>query len=431
MMKRLIYLFLLPAIGYSQHLWTLDECISYALEHNISVQQSAVDLKATDIDLLQARGAFLPSVNASAQYGLNEGKNVNPVTNQYENQFFQSASGGVNVELTLFNGLQNWRKLQQAKLNGVAAQYQLDKMKDDIVLSLINAYLEVLSQKEKLKVLQAQLEVSKQSAARTRDLIAAGSLPKGDVYEADATVLGQEQEIIATGNALFIAKMGLAQLLLLKEYQSFDVADLPLEGENTDILNRSPQEIYAKAKEVMREVKIAEANVALAESSLKVSRSGYTPRLSAQWGYNTRWSKSQPEEFWKQLDANKGMFAGLSLNIPILNGFNTLGSVKRQQLNLLKSQFAKEQAELTMEKNIYEAYTDAASAKKLYEASEKTAEAKRQSFAYAEERHKVGLMTTFDYNQAKYQEEKAETDAIAAKYKYLFKVKVLEYYFAH
>ncbi len=431
MMKRLIYLFLLPAIGYSQHLWTLDECISYALEHNISVQQSAVDLKATDIDLLQARGAFLPSVNASAQYGLNEGKNVNPVTNQYENQFFQSASGGVNVELTLFNGLQNWRKLQQAKLNGVAAQYQLDKMKDDIVLSLINAYLEVLSQKEKLKVLQAQLEVSKQSAARTRDLIAAGSLPKGDVYEADATVLGQEQEIIATENALFIAKMGLAQLLLLKEYQSFDVADLPLEGEHTDILNRSPQEIYAKAKEVMREVKIAEANVALAESSLKVSRSGYTPRLSAQWGYNTRWSKSQPEEFWKQLDANKGMFAGLSLNIPILNGFNTLGSVKRQQLNLLKSQFAKEQAELTMEKNIYEAYTDAASAKKLYEASEKTAEAKRQSFAYAEERHKVGLMTTFDYNQAKYQEEKAETDAIAAKYKYLFKVKVLEYYFAH
>lgn len=431
MMKRLIYLFLLPAIGYSQHLWTLDECISYALEHNISVQQSAVDLKATDIDLLQARGAFLPLVNASAQYGLNEGKNVNPVTNQYENQFFQSASGSVNVELTLFNGLQNWRKLQQAKLNGVAAQYQLDKMKDDIVLSLINAYLEVLSQKEKLKVLQAQLEVSKQSAARTRDLIAAGSLPKGDVYEADATVLGQEQEIIATENALFIAKMGLAQLLLLKEYQSFDVADLPLEGENTDILNRSPQEIYAKAKEVMREVKIAEANVALAESSLKVSRSGYTPRLSAQWGYNTRWSKSQPEEFWKQLDANKGMFAGLSLNIPILNGFNTLGSVKRQQLNLLKSQFAKEQAELTMEKNIYEAYTDAASAKKLYEASEKTAEAKRQSFAYAEERHKVGLMTTFDYNQAKYQEEKAETDAIAAKYKYLFKVKVLEYYFAH
>ncbi|AMD85615.1 outer membrane protein [Capnocytophaga haemolytica] len=431
MMKRLIYLFLLPAIGYSQHLWTLDECISYALEHNISVQRSAVDLKATDIDLLQARGAFLPSVNASAQYGLNEGKNVNPVTNQYENQFFQSASGGVNVELTLFNGLQNWRKLQQAKLNGVAAQYQLDKMKDDIVLSLINAYLEVLSQKEKLKVLQAQLEVSKQSAARTRDLIAAGSLPKGDVYEADATVLGQEQEIIATENALFIAKMGLAQLLLLKEYQSFDVADLPLEGEHTDILNRSPQEIYAKAKEVMREVKIAEANVALAESSLKVSRSGYTPRLSAQWGYNTRWSKSQPEEFWKQLDANKGMFAGLSLNIPILNGFNTLGSVKRQQLNLLKSQFAKEQAELTMEKNIYEAYTDAASAKKLYEASEKTAEAKRQSFAYAEERHKVGLMTTFDYNQAKYQEEKAETDAIAAKYKYLFKVKVLEYYFAH
>ncbi|WP_454986320.1 TolC family protein [Capnocytophaga bilenii] len=430
-MKKILFLLLVPVIGTAQNLWTLDACIEYAKNNNLSIKQSEVDIEATNIDDLQAKAAFFPSVNGNLSYNLNQGKNINPVTNQYENAFFQSASGGVSVELTLFAGLQNWRKLQQAKLNHLASVYQSEKMKDDIVLMIINAYGEVLSYKEQLKNQKAQLEISKESLERTRNLIEAGSLPQGDIYEAEAQILTQEQQIIATENALFIGKMGLAQLLLLKNYQDFDIVDNGSENLNNDILSKTPQEIYQHAHEVMNDVKIAENNVTLAQNSLSIAHSAYSPRLSAQWGYNSRWTKNELQNFWQQLDANKGMFGGLSLTIPVFNGFNTLGNVKRQQLNLIKAKLAKEQAEQNTEKKIYQAYTDAANAKKLFEATQKTTQAKQQAFQYAQERHNVGLMNTFDFNQAKYQYENAQNDVVKAKYQYIFKLKVLEYYFQH
>ena len=407
----------------------LEKCIAYALENNISIKQSEFDLQTTEVDKLQAKGAFLPSLNGNVTYSLNEGKNINPVTNQYENTFFQSASGGVSVEMTLFAGLQNWRRLKQAELNKIALQYNLNKMKDDVSLMIINAYLDILSNKEQVKRLKLQLETSKENLQRTRDLIQVGSLPQGDIYEAESQVLTQEQQIIATENALFISKMGLAHLLLLKDYQDFDIADTSLEIPDTDILSKTPAQIFEKAKEVIQDIKIAELNVDLAENNLKISRSAYSPRISAQWGYNSRWTKNQLQDFWSQLDANKGMYAGVSLSVPIFNGFSTTSNVKRQKINLLKSKWNKEQVMQTTEKNIYQAYTDASNAKKLFEATEKTLQAKQQSYTYARERHSVGLMNTFDFNQAKYQYENSENENIRAKYQYIFKLKVLQYYF--
>ncbi|MFJ1261415.1 TolC family protein [Capnocytophaga canis] len=428
-MRRFIYLFLFPALGYAQTLWTLEDCINHALEKNISIKQSEIDLSASDVDKLQARGAFVPSLNSNMTYSLNEGKNINPVTNQFENTFFQSASGGVNMDMTLFAGLRNWRQLKRAELGRMAAQYNLEKMKDDIVLMVINAYLDVLSNKEQLKNLKIQSKISKQQLERTKDLIEAGSLPKGDVYEAESQVFAQEQQIIATENMLFISKMGLAQLLLLKDYQNFEIADTSFDVPITDVLSKNPNEIFQRAKEVVQDIKIAQANVELAENSLRLSKSAYSPRLAAQWGYNTRWSKSQAQNFLDQLDANKGMYAGLGLSIPILNGFSTKSNIKRQQLNLLKAEWNKEQAVLNLERTVYQAYTDASNARKLFEASEKTMQAKEQSYLYSKERHDVGLMTTFDFNQAKTQYENAENEYIRAKYKYIFKIKVLQYYF--
>ena len=153
-MRTLFFALCLPFMGYSQTLWTLDDCISYAKEHNLSIKQSEIDLKSTDIDRLQAKGAFLPSINGNLSYNFNSGKNINPVTNQYENTVFQSASGGIGAEMTLFAGLQNWRKLQRATLNQMASEYQLEKVKEDIVLMIINAYAEVLSYKEQIKILK-------------------------------------------------------------------------------------------------------------------------------------------------------------------------------------------------------------------------------------------------------------------------------------
>lgn len=424
-----LLLFCFPFGAMAQKLWTLDDCIQYAKNNNLSIKQSELDVKATEVDKLQARGAFLPTLNGNMSYNFNEGKNINPVTNQFETTSFESASGGVGVELTLFAGLQNWRKLHQARLNRLAAQYQLDKMKDEIVLMIINVYAEILSYKEQLKNQKAQLEISQNSLKRTQDLIEAGILPKGDIFEAEAQLLSQEQQIIATENALFISKMGLSQLLLLEDYRNFELADLSFEQPSDEMLRKSPEEIYQHAKEKLGQVKLAEANVQIAQNSLSLAQSGRSPRVSAQWGYNTRWSKNQLQDFWQQLDNNKGMYAGLTLSVPIFNGFSTTANIKKQRIAILKAYFNRKQTDLTTEKNIFQAYNDAANAKKLYEASQKTIQAKAQAFAYAEERHNVGLMNTFNFSQAKYQYESAQNDLVKAKYQYVFKLKVLEYYF--
>lgn len=425
----LLIAFVVVSFTQAQNRWSLEQCIDYALKNNISIKQSEVDLKMSDIEQLQARGAFFPSVNSNLSYQLNEGKNINPVTNQFQNAFFQSASGGVNLSVNLFSGLQNWRRLRLAQINALAAQYSLDKMKDDILLMIVNSYLEIISNKEQIKTLRAQHEITKQNFQRTSDLIEAGALPKGDIFEVEAQLMLNEQQIILAENALFISKMGLAQLLLLKDYHNFEVADSSFEVPNTDILSKSPAEIFNKSKEVIQDLKLAQAQVELAQTNYQLARSAQAPRLSAFMGYNSQWSKNFPDDFWSQVNANKGLSSGLSLSIPIFNGFSTSANVKRQKMNLLKAQLSREQTELTAERTVYQAYNDAVNARKLYEATQKTAESKEQAFRYAQERYEVGLMSIFDFNQVKNQYENAQNEYIRTKYQYIFKLKVLQYYF--
>ncbi|MDO5607558.1 MAG: TolC family protein [Capnocytophaga sp.] len=426
---RYLAILLIPMVGNAQTIWTLEQCIDHVLDNNISIKQSEIDLQATSVDKLTAVGAFLPSVSSNMSYNYNQGKNINPVTNQFETTKFQSASGGVNAGINLFSGLANWRQLRLAELSKLSGQYNLNKIKDDIVLMVVNSYLEVISNKEQIKALENQLEVTEQNLQRTRDLIDAGALPQGDIYDIEAQLLSQEQQIILTQNNLFISKMGLAQLLLLKDYYDFDVADAALEIPITDILSYNPDAIFQKSKEVIQDLKIAQTNVQIAETNLKLARASYSPRLSAFAGYSTQWSKNYPNDFWSQFNDNIGFSAGLSLSIPIFNGFSVRGNVTRARLNLDKSQWANQQAELTAERTVFQAYNDAANAEKLYTASEKTAQAKKQAAQYAQDRFEVGLMNSFDFNQAKMQQQNAETESIRAKYQYIFKIKVLEYYF--
>lgn len=302
--------------------WTLQECVAYALENNISIQQSELDLKSVDVERLDAIGAFLPSISANSNYGANTGANINPATNQFENQTFSSFSAGASVGMNLFSGLTNWRRLQRAKLSKVASEYRLDKMKDDISLMVANSFLQILFNKENVKVRQAQIQLTIQNVNRTKELVEAGSLPKGDLYEIEATMATQEQELINAENALFISKIGLAQTLLLENYEEFDIVDMDMDVPLASILQESPESIADKAKEVRSEVKIATTNVEISEKAVQISRGSYLPRVSGFIGYNTRWSESINIDFQRQLFLFDGTSIGVQLNVPILNGLS-------------------------------------------------------------------------------------------------------------
>ena len=429
--KKIVFFLLLIGFQLSAQnkKWTLEECVDYAIKNNISIKQSELDLKTSDVEKLEAIGGFLPTLNGNANYSINTGASINPVTNQFQNQTFKSFSASANSNIMLFNGLANWKTLQRSKLNQIANSYRLDKMKDDIALSIANSYLQILFNKEQLKVQKNQNLVTKENIKRTQELIEAGSLPAGDIYELQATDATQEQQIISTENALLISKVALCQTLLLEDYATFDISDEVIDLPMSNITNETQEAILAKAKESVKDVKIALSNVDVAKKDVAISRSSYLPTLAGFVGYNTRWSESTPFNFADQLSLFDGTAVGLQLSVPILNGFATRGRVQRAKINQERSEFQLKQAELDLERNVYQAYNDVINAKKSFEAAQKTLEARKQSFNFSKERYEVGLMNSFDFSQSTIAYENAQSEVLRTKYDYIFRTKILEFYF--
>lgn len=431
LLKRVVFFLLISSSSLfaQEKKWTLEECVNYALENNVSIQQSLLDWESSKIDKLEAIGNFLPNLNASSSYNINTGANINPTTNQFENSTFKSFSANANSSMNLFSGFANWKTLQRSKLNALATQYRLDKMKDDIALNVANSYLQILLQKEQIKVLKNQLEVSLENKTRTSDLIEAGQIPAGDIFEIEATIASQEQQLITAQNNELFAKLGLAQLLLIEDYANFDIVDETFTPELSQVYAQTPEAIFEASKGIVKDIKVAQFNYDLSKKDLSIARSAYFPRLSGFVGYNTRWSESQILTFNEQLYLLDGTAIGLQLQVPIFNGFSTRASVKRAKINLKRNEFLVKQSELDLERNVFQAYNDAINAQKTYLAAQKTVDARKQSFEFSKERFDVGLMNSFDYMQAKNNFENAEADLIRAKYDYIFKTKILEFYF--
>lgn len=471
-MKKSIIIILLFLVGLGQaqnKKWTLKECVEYALEHNISVKQSELDVELADVDKLTANGNFIPSINANSGLSENTGLSFNPVTNNAQTTTFLSLTGRVNIGYTLFDGLRNVRQLQRANISKLASQYRLDKMKDDISLFVANGYLQVILNKANLEVFKAQNEVTKEQIQRTQDLVEAGALPRGDLLEIKATDANEQQSIINAENSVRISLISLAQLLLIKDYENFDIQDEGYNIVDAGISEKSIDEIIAEAKAERSEIKIAEQNVELAKKDLQIAKGANYPTISAFFGYDTRFTNAtsftqqvDPNNptitrqigtvqgtgqsvisefpntfaveapvvpFIDQLSQNDGIAYGFQLNVPVLNGFSTKASVQRSRVNLARSKFQLEQAELDLESTVYQAYVDAKGALKSYEAAELALESQQLAYDYAKERYDVGLTNAFDFSQSKVRFDNAKIEVNRAKYDYIFKLKVLELYF--
>jgi outer membrane protein len=411
--------------------WTLQECVVYALENNISIKQSALDVAFSEIERSDAIGNFIPSLNGQISVSSNGGLSINPTNNRFENTRFTSVSGGLSTSLTLFDGLRNLRQFQRSKISKLASQYSLEQMKDDMALFVANSYLQVLFNKQNLEVLRSQSSITKNQLSRTQDLVDAGVLPKGDLLEINATAANEQQRIIVAENNIRISLISLAQLLLIKDYENFDIVEEDYEVMGNEILANSPEVLIEKAKEERYEIKIAEEQKLIAEKDVQISKGAYLPTLSAFYNYNTRYSDNDAfnRVFNQQLYENDGASFGLQLSIPILNGFAARNQVKRNMINVERAEYRLEQAELDLEANVYQAFVDAQGAMKAYEAAQVALDAQDQAYLYATERFDVGLTNAFDFSQSKVRLENAQTELLRTKYDYIFKLKVIELYF--
>ena len=423
--------------------WTLEECVHYALEKNINIQQTQLDNELILVDKKDAIGNFLPSINANASHTWNIGLNINPISNAAETQTFQNTSVGLDVGIDIYKGLQNQHRLRRANLAKIASQYQLSKMKDDISLNVANAFLQVLFNKENLKIQQKTLQNNIQQKQRTQTLVDAGSIPRGDLLDMSATVATSQQSVIVAENALLISKLSLAQLLQLEDFKNFDVVESEISPSENAVMLQSAETIYNKAKEERVELKIARANLEIAQKDIEIAKSALQPSLRGFYSFSSRATNSDristdangnfivrgPDALLNQFSDNKGNAFGLQLNIPILNGFSVKNNIERSKIAFKRSEIAINQQELDLKRNVYTAFTDANGALNAYEAAVTALEARAESYKYAQQRFEVGLLNAFDLNQSQTLFVNAESEVIRAKYDYVFKVKVVEFYF--
>jgi len=435
----LLLVFSIGILSAQQKKWTLQECVEYAVENNLSIEQFELDLQNIEIDKSDALGNYLPNLNSTITASGNRGLSSDPITGSNFTAGIFTLGGNLSSNIILFNGMRNKNRKNRAKLNAIAGQYRLDDLKDDIRLNVALNYLNVLSNKESLKVFRAQYAVTEQDLIRTRELVDSGVVPRGDLLEIEATAAGQEQQIVNGENQVLISRITLAQLLQITDYENFDIADEAFEIPPSDILNNSAKSIFAKAVDFRNDIKLSESNVALAEKDLDISKGTKYPTLAAFFNYNTSYSSRKQfdpttqttfrVDLIDQLWLFDGITYGGQLSIPIFNRFANKNAIQRSRINVEKAKVQLEQDKLALETTVNQAYVDVNSSFKAYEAAEKTAEARRLAYQYSKERFDVGLMNAFDFSQAQSRVDNAEADVIRTKYDYIFRLKVLEFYF--
>jgi len=429
--------------------WTLKECVDYALEHNLSVKRASYTTDLRKEDITSSKGNMLPGVSASASQNFSFGSGFDATSNSRVSVDRRSNSFSLNTSITLFDGFSNKNGLLQSKVSYEASKLDLEKMKNDISLNIVNSYLNVLFNKENLKIAQAQIVISEQQLSRTKELVGAGVQPKGNLLEVEATKVNDENSVVTAENNLALSLLDLSQLLQIPN-QNFDIEEIPVNINSVALLYNNTEEIFSKAVENQPEIKSAELALQNSETGIKIAKADYLPSLSLSAGFNTVYNHNQGREddffipnpndpngalllvkngFFDQLDNNLGEFIGLSLSVPIFSRGQVKANVNRAKINQEISQVNLDDSKRALRESVERAYINAKATLKEYEAAEKSVKAQEQSFTFAQERYNLGATNSFDFEQVRNRLVNAQSSLIRAKYNFVFRTKLLEFYY--
>ncbi len=424
-----IALLLTLSVTSQNKIWTLQECVAYALEHNISIKLSENTLLLDEQEIKASKGNFLPSLNAGVGQNLSLG-NVELFAGTFADRTFHSTNAGFNVSQTVFDGYRNTHLYKQSLLNLETDQFELNRIKDDISLNVANTYLNVLFNKENLETAREQYEFSKKQLDQVKELVDAGVQPKANIYDAEATLSSDVQGVTVAENNYNLSLLSLSQLLQVP-YEDFEVEIIEIDDPSESLMYNDIAPILNYAFQNRNEIKVAEKNIENAMLSTEISKGGYLPSVSFGYGFNTTANfsnLSSDNSFFQQINDNKGHNFNLNVNIPIFSRFQNKTSVAKSKILEDNSKLDLEQAKLNLESNIQRAFTDAQAALKAYSAAQKSLVSQELSFQNSQERYNLGSMNSFDLEQARIRLVNAQSSLINAKYDFVFKTKVLDFY---
>ncbi len=424
--------------------WTLEECIRYAIDNNIQIKQQDIQTRYQKNTLALSKLKLLPSVNGSATHNYSFGRALDQTTYQYtNNQTVQSNNFYISGSLNLFSGLQNYNTIKKNEYELLAGEKDLQNTKDNIALSVALAYLQILLNKELVTATENQVLITKQQIEKTRKLVDAGSVAKGNLLQIEAQAAQEELQYINTKNQLDISYLNISQLLELTTPEGFEVVVPDIQIDTNGVISGNIDEIYAVAQGIRPEVKSSELKLTASEYDMKYAKGGRSPRLTMNNSFSTGYSDIRKKvvgidpvlgpvygkySFADQVNDNINYGVGFTLNIPVLNGWQVNKNIANSRLAIENNRYALEGVKKQLYKNIQQAYTDAVAALKKYNSSVKAVTSSEESFRYTEQKFNVGMVTPVDYNAGKTQLLNAQSDMSQAKYEFIFKTKVLDFY---
>ncbi len=450
----------------AKDVWSLERCINYALEHNISIQQNVLNERLASLRLDQIRYSQLPNANVSTAYGRSFGRSIDPTSNQFNNTDYNFVNISGNADVLLFGWFLKRNQIAQNKFSSLAAKQDLSQLQNDVSLNVATGFLRALQAKEQIRISEKQVDLSKAQLQQTRRFAEAGRLPELNVAQLES------QLATDSANLINVIANYTASVLDLKALLNLDFA-LPFEIEPpvvnvADVLNLNeldPEQVYSAAYGRFGSIKASEYKLLAAKKGLGAARSAQWPQLGLNLQTGSNYANSYKEvsgyvlgspqptgsyvdvtgnqylvyqptaipvltnvDFGKQLSNNFRQTISLSLTVPIFNAWQARFNVGQAKINVRARDLDKEQAELTLRQDVYKAFNDARNSIQKYNAANRAAVAANRAYEFAQKRYDLGLTNTIEYLVTQNTQYSADANLLSAKYDLIFRLKVIDYY---
>ena len=449
--------------GSMDNVWSLQMCVQYAVEHNVTIRQDSLNARMARYTLMQSQYSQLPTANVSSSLGRSYGRSINPTTNQFidANYNFLSASG--NGNLLLFGWLTVRNTIEKNKYNLQAALADLDQGKDDVSLNVANGFLVALQAKEQVRISENQVKLSQAQLDQTRIFADAGRLPELNVAQLESQLATDSSTLINSIVNYNSSLLDLKTLLNLDFSVPFSIQEPQVEpGEQLKVSNMQPEDIYDVALTHFGAIKGPKYRVTAAEKNLAASKGNLYPQFSLGYQIGTNWASNylnyvptndligqqpigytadsvlvyQPEykvltpqiPFGTQLNDNLRQTVMFNVNVPLFNSWQSQYAIRQAKINLATSQLNEYNAELTLKQNVYKAHNNALGSIQKYNATKHADDAAQRALDFAKKRYDLGLTSTVDLLVTQNSAFAASSNLISAKYDLIFKLKVIDYY---
>jgi outer membrane protein len=425
-----------PVGAANDTLWSLQRCIDHALRHNLELKQQELLQERVRADVTQSYANMFPSLSGNSSQGYQYGRSVDPFTNEFVTEGVFSHNMSATSDVMIFSGFNNVNNIRYHLARSTAVRYDTQRAKNDLMLTIAGAYLQILYHLEMLAVTSEQTEVTGEQLNRSRILFEGGTISRGALLEVESQHARQQLLLQQAENNLRLSTLELIQLLDLDPEVPFSVEHMELDVSETFAF-QDPARLVEQAMGIEPSVQAASFRVMMSERSLSMARGLNSPRLAFQATVRTGYSEASrimvdniPEikPYNDQIRDNFSTGLFLNLSIPVLNRFQTRTRISQSRIDLESSQIAYEQRQNSLRRLIYQSHADALAAWQQYLATERSKASFEESFRFAQQRFDQGMITAVEYNEARVRLAQSQADALQARYQYVFMVKILEFY---